>query len=249
MSGFQQQVNNMPAFGVSGDFASANPRASAIGGPGYFVAPASGIQVGAFAWVANNSTVGGPGLLSQPSASAPAFTAPQVFIGRSGQMSVWYNLLQQSGMSIPEGYPVTAYEAGDFWMGGSTTAASGGQKIYASTISPGVIATAASGSNPSGASFTAAIAATTGVLTVSAMASGTIVPGMQVTGAGVPANTFIQSQLSGTTGGDGTYQTNTTTAVASESLTGSQFAETKWYVAAGFSCNSGELVKASTYGP
>lgn len=177
MSGFQNKVNQLPAFGVSGDFCSANPRASAIGGPGYFVAPASGIQVGAFAQVVNSGTVGDPPTLNQPSVGTPWTTAPQVFVGRSGQMAVWYDLLQQAGMTIPEGYPVTAYEAGDFWMGGSTTAASGGQKIFASTTVPGQICTGAAGATISG------------------------------------------------------------------------YLETKWYVAAGFTCNSGELIKATTYGP
>ena len=177
MSGFQSKVNQLPAFAVAGDFASANPRATAIGGPGYFVAPTGGIQVGAFAWIANNGTSGGPGLLSQPSVGTPATTAPQVFVGRAGQMAQWYNLLDQYGMTIPEGFPVTCYETGDFWMDGLTTNATGGQKIFASTTVPGQIATGAAGATISG------------------------------------------------------------------------YIETKWYVAAGFSCSSGELVKATTYGP
>lgn len=175
--GFQNKVNQLPAFAVSGDFASANPRASAIGGPGYFVAPANGILVGAFVWIAKNASVGGPGVLSQPSVGTPATTAPQAFVGRAGQLAIWYDLLQQSGMTIPEGYGVTAYEAGDFWMGGCTTAASGGQKIFASTTVPGQIATGAAGATVAG------------------------------------------------------------------------YIETKWYVAAGFSCNANELVLATTYGP
>lgn len=179
MSGFQQKVNELPAFAVAGDFASANPRATAIGGPGYFVAPASGIMVGAFAQIVNG-TGGGPGSINNPSVGTPWTTAPQVFVGRAGQMAVWYDLLQQSGNTIPEGYPVTAYEAGDFWMGGPsllTTSASGGQKIFASTTVPGQICAGAAGA------------------------------------------------------------------------TIANYLETKWYVAAGFTCSANELVKTTTYGP
>lgn len=70
------------------------------------------------------------------------------------------------------------------------------------------------------ASFTGSIAATTGVLTVSAMTSGTITVGMAISGGSAPQGTVITSQLSGTTGGAGTYQTNYYTAVASTAFTG-----------------------------
>lgn len=55
----------------------------------------------------------------------------------------------------------------------------------------------------------AAIAAGTGVLTIGAIASGVVEVGQNITGTGVPANLFIQAQLSGTAGGAGTYQLNT----------------------------------------
>lgn len=48
-----------------------------------------------------------------------------------------------------------------------------------------------------------------------------IIPGMTIAGTGVTANTVIQSQLTGTTGGAGTYQLNFTSTVASPiSMTG-----------------------------
>lgn len=63
--------------------------------------------------------------------------------------------------------------------------------------------------------FTGVIAVTTGVLTVSAAAPGaSIGPGSLITGTGVPAGTYVTAVLSGT-GGNGTYQTNIVTAVAS----------------------------------
>lgn len=67
------------------------------------------------------------------------------------------------------------------------------------------------------ATITAAIAATT--LTVSAIPSGTLSPGQLLVGAGITANTQILAQLTGTTGGIGTYQVSISQSVASESMT------------------------------
>jgi len=54
------------------------------------------------------------------------------------------------------------------------------------------------------ATFTATVSTTT--MTVSAVASGTLVPGMVLSGTNVWSDNTIISQLSGTTGGAGTYQ-------------------------------------------
>jgi hypothetical protein len=60
----------------------------------------------------------------------------------------------------------------------------------------------------------------TGVLTVGTLASGTIYVGMVVTGSGVDPGTYILSNVSGT-GTGSIWNTNTTTAVASTTITGS----------------------------
>lgn len=57
-------------------------------------------------------------------------------------------------------------------------------------------------------------------LTVSAVTSGSIYPSMQITGTGVTAGTRIVSQLTGTTGGAGTYLINNSQTVSSTTLTG-----------------------------
>jgi hypothetical protein len=54
------------------------------------------------------------------------------------------------------------------------------------------------------ATFTSTVSGTT--MTVSAIASGTLVPGMVISGTNVVADNYIVSQLTGTTGGVGTYQ-------------------------------------------
>jgi hypothetical protein len=68
------------------------------------------------------------------------------------------------------------------------------------------------------ASFTGSITTTT--LTVSAVSAGSIFPSMQITGTGVTAGTRIVEQLTGTTGGTGTYKVNVSQTVTSTSMTG-----------------------------
>lgn len=67
--------------------------------------------------------------------------------------------------------------------------------------------------------ITASIA--TNVLTVTVAASNTLAASQTLTGAGLPANLFIISQLTGTTGGAGTYTVSQTLSspVTSESMT------------------------------
>ena len=66
--------------------------------------------------------------------------------------------------------------------------------------------------------FTASIALT--VMTVTAIASGPIYPGMVITGTGVTAGTYIVSQLTGTDGSTGTYRVSASQTVVSTTITG-----------------------------
>lgn len=68
------------------------------------------------------------------------------------------------------------------------------------------------------ASFTGSIATTT--LTVSAVASGSILPSMQISGTGVTAGTRIVAQLTGTAGSTGTYTVSASQTVSSTTITG-----------------------------
>jgi len=68
------------------------------------------------------------------------------------------------------------------------------------------------------ASFTGSIATT--VLTVSAVSAGSIYPSMQISGTGVTAGTRIVAQLTGTSGGTGTYTVSTSQTVISTAMTG-----------------------------
>jgi len=203
---FQQVVNTQPAPGVAGDFASANPRWTALAGPGAFVAGPNGVTVGTFAWQdeAGNGTVNN---------YSPNGIAPTGFVHRSQQALITLYLAEASSV-IPQGFPVVLFSGGDFWVknAGSNEVAIG-MKAYAS-LSTGAINFAATGNPTTGASVTGSIAASTAsvtgsiagnVLTVTGVTSGTLVTGAILSGANVASGTQITSQISGTAGGIGSY--------------------------------------------
>ncbi|MDB5280876.1 MAG: hypothetical protein JWR61_5831, partial [Ferruginibacter sp.] len=84
---------------------------------------------------------------------------------------------------------------------------------------------------PATASVTGSIAGN--VLTVTAVASGVLVPGAVLAGTGVTANTAITSQLSGTAGGVGTYAVSIAQVVASETISATYGTMTVTAVASG----------------
>ncbi|ATJ91548.1 hypothetical protein HK16_05790 [Acetobacter senegalensis] len=138
---FQQQVNVEPALGVAGDFASMNPIANVLAGEGALVAGDGGLVVGVFGWVQAD----GRSVLNKPPSGSTA--APDGFVHRdlTGQITNFYD---ESSMVVPEGYMVSLYAAGDFFASAST-AATRGQKIFASTTD-GSISTGAAGATVAG---------------------------------------------------------------------------------------------------
>lgn len=215
---FQTQVNRYPAPGVVGCRASSNPYESVVAGDGALVAGSSGVVVGNFAWIAGTTNLGG-GTAQNTYATSPA-AAPDGFVmnQHEGLITTW---LGQSTLTIPAGMPVTLMRDGDFWAISNCAAATRGQKVFANVFNGNVLP-ATAGSFPanlmgSNASVTASLAST-GVLTVTAVASGTLAVGQLITGAGIPANTYILSLGTGT-GGTGTYNlTQTGYVVASETM-------------------------------
>ncbi|HEY0120642.1 MAG TPA: hypothetical protein VGC14_02585 [Rhizobium sp.] len=207
--GIQQFVTTQPAPGIVGDFCDANPRYSVDAGPGGLVAGISGLVIGRFAW-GSYYGVDGDG--------APAFvnntgSGPVLgFVGRA-QQALITTYLSSAGVTIPAGFQTTVFSSGGFWVVNSgTTQALPGQKVYAK-FADGTATAAASGSAAT-AVFTAAVAASTlsvtgsiagNVLTVAAIGSGTVVPGATLSGTNVATGTKVVAQLSGTTGGIGTY--------------------------------------------
>lgn len=89
------------------------------------------------------------------------------------------------------------------------------------------IATALNAGSPSPGTATGAITAQTASVTasidgnvvyVTAVASGTLIPGAPFTGTGVTSGSILGNQISGTTGGIGTYSVNKAQVVASTTL-------------------------------
>lgn len=227
-NGFQNVVNLTQAPAVAGDFASANPRASVLAGPGGLVAGAGtaalpGVVVGKFAWAL--PAVGDVNATIVQSFGTNG-AAPTGFVHRD-QQALIENYLQSYSSLIPAGFPVTLHNQGDFWalVTGSTAATIGAQ-VYANNATGDV----SFGSAPTGASVTASMGSTsTGAIGSTFTASagtpanqlvvtsvtGLISIGDTLNGTGITAGTTILSQVSGTTGGAGTYllsATNTTSA-------------------------------------
>lgn len=212
-SGFQSQVNAQPAPAVAGDFASANPRATVLAGPGGLVAGAQGVTVGRFGWVA------GDGITVNNFDSTSA-RAPDGFIHRS-ENALITDYLGAYSMLVRQGFMVTLFNEGDFWaVNNGPSACSVNDNVYAS-YADGSIYT---GSAPSGASATGSMGATftatgTGTSLVVTAVTGLISIGETISGTGVTAGTTILGQLSGTAGGAGTYTTSAATTAAGGTVT------------------------------
>lgn len=98
------------------------------------------------------------------------------------------------------------------------TGSAGGAGTYQLSQSSTVSSESIAASPTTFATSTASsIAGTT--LTVGGTLSGTFAPGQTILGAGVTASSIILSQLSGTTGGAGTYQLSQSSTVSSEAVT------------------------------
>ncbi len=230
---FQTSVNYQPSPGIAGAFCSANPRANVVGGAGAFVAGPNGCNVGVFAWTDS---------ATDSMASNSGQGLPRGFVANEMQamISTW---MGEYSMQIPAGRPLTLFNQGDFWMASPLTAGAVGNKIFASFID-GSVRVGPSGSVFEDASFSATIAGTT--LTVASMTSGTIEVGQLISGAGVPANTYVTALGTGT-GGAGTYTISETATVSTaEAMIGTNSIETKWYCASNEA--AGSLVKTSSWG-
>lgn len=236
MAGFQGVVYQYPPLAEPGDFASANPRASAIAGDSALIADPTGLTVGKFAWI--DST----GQLARNFGSG----APSGFVHRNLQavITIW---LGQSSMVIPAGLPVALLNEGDFWTrcGSAFTA---GQKAFADLSNGNCVSGTAGGGTIAAAAGTGAVALVNGagVLTISAVTTAGFVAGQGLTGANIPTGQTIVAQLTGTAQGVGTYSVSLPVVSASATIAGDAAAETTFYIRN--SGNAGELAKISTWG-
>ncbi len=219
MSGsFQTTVNIQPAPAVEGDFASADPRASVLAGPGQIVAGVNGCVVGRFAWLDGTYT----------RASNTGSGLPAGFVHREMQalITTWLNAYT---MTIPSGLAVTLFREGDFWVrNAGTNYVVPNMKAYAN-LSNGSVSFAATGTIPQDFSMTGSIAAGAGsltgsiadnLMTITVVGSGTVQIGGTITGTNVATGTVVTSQVSGTPNGVGVYTvTPPGQTVASTTLT------------------------------
>ncbi len=205
---FQTRVNLYTPFGVEGDFASANPRASALTpDSGALIAGPNGVTIGQFAWIgADGRTVTNQG-------QYPAL--PDGFVHRD-QQGLLTEYLQAAGTLIPPGFPVTLMRQGDFLdKNAGPGSISKYSTLYASYLdgslqtaagtAGSVTATLGSTNTASlGATFTGAASVASNQLVVTAV-TGLISIGDTVSGSGIADAPTILAQTAGTTGGAGTY--------------------------------------------
>lgn len=180
-TGFQSFVNNELPIAVPGDFASVNPRASVVAGPGQYVAPEDGTTVGVFAWFDPSTGI------------ASNYYKPNSFLGfvhreNQGLITLFLGI---ATMEVVPGNMVTGMNQGDFYgifLAGATV----GQKVYADPVTGGLTA------NTTGESVTGSYTGTTvtgGVATfTTADLTGTAAAvGQVVTGGTLPEGTYIAS--------------------------------------------------------
>jgi len=223
MGGFQNRVNLVLPPAVEGNFASANPRATLLAGPGALVAGPSGVLVGKFAWV-------NPSDFTTTSNQGTAPNAPDGFVHRDQQALITV-YLETASQAIPEGFPVTLHNAGDFWVKNlGPSALTKGATVYAGYADGGAYSSAPAGASVTatlGSTNTAAIGSTSTGTVVAGNANqitlssvtGKIYVGDTIAGTGVPANTAITAQISGTANGAGVYETSNQTTAAAATIT------------------------------
>lgn len=195
---FQQNTNVVQAPAQAGDFASRNPRHSALGADGFYTAGPNGLTIGLFAWA--DATTG-------QTLSNFGNGAPTGFVHREEQALITA-FLGQAGYVIPAGFGVGGlFDGGDFWVKNTgTNSVTPGMKAYANN-STGLVTFGAAGAPPSDFSMTASVAAAPGsattstitdnVFTITTLASGAFYVGSVLTGTGVATGTVITKQLTG----------------------------------------------------
>ncbi|SFN29464.1 hypothetical protein SAMN05216516_1059 [Izhakiella capsodis] len=137
---FQKSVGMYRGVGQVGHPASSAPIIAAAGGPGAFKTAAAGVTIGTF--VFRDAT--DPRIVSNV---APAADSKAIgFIQNLGQATIGYG--ESDSMQVRGGVEISPKVGGDFWAK-SSTAATEGQKVFAS-VTDGTIATGAAGATVTG---------------------------------------------------------------------------------------------------
>lgn len=224
---FPNAVHLQPEVGVPGTRASLNP-ISVISRIAQ-----SAVTVARFVW---------PGTDADNQVTNSGNGKPLGF-AITDQVGIITTYLAESSMQVPAGFAVQAAEQGE-WFASSANVATLGQKVYAN-YGDGSLSFAASGAPSTNANITANTASNA-TLTVTANTGAPIQVGQPVSGAGIPAGTYISALGTGT-GGAGTYtlsQAATATATG-VTVTSTLNVETPFKVSRGGAANA--VIKISTW--
>ena len=143
MSGFPNTMNMAQAPAVEGDLASVNPRHVLPGAAGAWVAGSGGVTVGRFAWGDLSAT---DSVLVNNGSGVPT-----CIVAREFGDAMITTFLSESGLTIPQGYPVgLPLLGGDLWVKvAAGSAAAVNMKAYAK-LTDGTIQFAATSQTISG---------------------------------------------------------------------------------------------------
>lgn len=217
-NGFQTRVNRTVPPAVIGQYASMNPRASALAGAGQFRSGGSlnylSAQnlaiIGNFAWGQGQFATS-----QKPSgASVGGFVANElqtVIPFPDATNPLYPNPIR---LAVESGFPVTLNSHGDFWtlpVGAVNGIVSTEDVVYARQYDGALT------NDPTAFSATGVGVGVN--VTFSAVTKGFVVPGMVLAGTGVDVGLTVVSQTSGTPGGAGVYVTSTATGFGSTTVT------------------------------
>jgi hypothetical protein len=204
---FQTSVAQYPPLGVEGMRASSNFTATVDAGAGGFVADlTNGVSAGRFGWT-------DPSTNTIVTNFAPTGNLGQIPDGLivNELHGLITPFLGGASLVIPPGNMVTLFARVDMWARCCNQQANVNPGMFAyanlfdGSITPGLPGQFLVFPSGSACSFTGSISnASPAVLTVTAVASGTLGVGMLITGPNIPANTRIASLGTGV-GGTGTY--------------------------------------------
>jgi hypothetical protein len=206
---------------VEGDFASANPWASVVAGPGGLVAGTNGLVAGRFAWWSAEA-IDGDGAPSVANNYGAGPVTGFVHRDMSGSFLGWPPGIEGNSaddlMRILPGMAATLLSRGDFWVKNrGATQALPGMKAFARFKDGSISFAAAGAAGDAGSTVTGGIAPATAsgtgsitddLLTITGAPTGTFRIGMILTGTGVKTGTQIVAQRTGAAGGAGVYVVN-----------------------------------------
>jgi len=180
-TGFQSFVNDNLPIGIPGDWASANPRSSVIGGPGAFIAPPAGTTVGVFAW------------FDPVTALATNYYKPNAFLAfvHRQKQALITQFLGIASQQIVPGNMVSGHDRGDF-LAQFVGAASVLQKVYADPVT-GACTAAATGGSVTGTDTSSTVTGSVLAVTTADTTGTAPAVGQAVTGGTIPEGTSIAS--------------------------------------------------------